>query len=274
MAANVEYRKALVTFIDVLGFRDLVSTKSPAEVRKIVRLVQNFGAQDKTDNDDKKHENWTRTFAFSDSIIRIRPFDSDYRDGSLFHEIIALVHAQAELADLGVFVRGGMSAGDVYFEKNAIFGPAFVRAYELESQFANVPRIVIDPFVFEELRTSPRLRADHHDLADEIHYLKKLLAPSDDGLWFVDYLVAIQTELDEPEYYFDFLTHHRDFIISNADGLSQQSRAVQKYLWLATYHNNAVNRISNGDPRPELLIARENISMLELMPEVSKNIRD
>lgn len=277
MPKKITYRRALVTFIDILGFRELVTTKSPAEVRKIIHQVQNFGGR--TDDPDQEENsdsevNWTRTFAFSDSIIRIRPFDSDYHEGALFFEILALVQMQGELADLGVFVRGGLTAGDVYFEKNAIFGPAFIRAYELESQFANVPRIVIDPTVFHELRSNPQLRADHHDLADEIHYLKRLLSRSDDGIWFIDYLSAIQNELDHPEYYRDFLKHHRDFIVSNAADVPSRSRAMQKYLWLASYHNKVVTTVSKNDPDEDLLITRRDISALETMPEISKDIRD
>jgi hypothetical protein len=179
---------------------------------------------------------------------------------------------QAELADLGVFVRGGLTAGEVYFEENAIFGPAFIRAYELESQFANVPRIVVDPTVFHELRSNPQLRADHHELADEIHYLKKLLARSDDGIWFVDYLLAIRNELDDPHYYKDFLKHHRYFIVNNASSVLSRSRTLQKYLWLASYHNKVLAEVSDGDPPLDLLITRSDIPAFETMPEVSTDI--
>jgi hypothetical protein len=181
---------------------------------------------------------------------------------------------QGELADLGIFVRGGLTVGDVYFEENAIFGPAFIRAHELESQFANVPRIVIDPTVFQELRSNPRLRAEHHDLADEIHYLKRMLSRSDDGIWFIDYLSAIQRELDNPEYYLDLLKHHRNFIVGNAANLPPMSRVMQKYLWLASYHNKVVTDASNGAPEADLLVSRNDISALETMPEISRHIRE
>jgi hypothetical protein len=105
MPADIIYRRALVTFIDILGFRELVASRSPSEVREIIRQVQSFGTQADHDLDEEVSDdevNWTRTFAFSDSIIRIRPFDSDFRAGALFQETLALVHMQGELADLGV----------------------------------------------------------------------------------------------------------------------------------------------------------------------------
>jgi hypothetical protein len=111
-------------------------------------------------------------------------------------------------------------------------------------------------------------------LADEIYYLKRLLSRSDDGIWFIDHLSAISSELDNPEYYLDFLKHHRDFIVNNATSVPPRSRAMRKYLWLASYHNKVVTTASNGDPDPDLLITRSDIPALETMPEVSKDIRD
>jgi len=149
--------------------------------------------------------NLTRSFAFSDSIVRVRPYDAEYNDGSLFHEIIALVHAQADLSHHGIFIRGGVAVGKIVFEKNAVFGPALVRAYDLESQYANVPRIIIGPEVFHELRRNAKLRAEHHELTHEIHYIKKLVRRGDDGLWFVDYLKAFVSEMGEPTQYPQFI---------------------------------------------------------------------
>ena len=274
MPNGVSYRQAIVTFVDILGFREIVSSRPVSDVRRIVRLVQHFarpGGQEARDLSDDEVP-WTRTFAFSDSIIRIRPFDRNFREGALFSEVISLVHMQADLADVGVFVRGGLTTGNVFFEDNAIFGPAFVRAYDLESQFANVPRVVVDPLVFEELRSNPELRAEHHDLEDEIHYLRHLLSRSDDGIWFVDYLRAIQRELDEPDYYPTFLEHHRDFIIRNSAAVSGHSRALQKYLWLANYHNDVVVGVIDEVNQPNLIITRNEISSFETLPEISRDI--
>lgn len=91
-----------------------------------------------------------------------------------------------------------------------------MRAYGLDSEFANYPRIVLGAEVFRDLRTDERLHAGRHDAVDEIHYLRDLLRRSDDGLWFVDYLKAFREELDDPDAYPDLLLRHRDTIISGA----------------------------------------------------------
>jgi hypothetical protein len=273
----IAYRPAIVSFIDILGFRELVRTSTVDDILRSVRLTQKIAAS----GDEKivrkagleSLSNWTRTFAFSDSIVRVRPYDAEFNEGALFREVIDLVHAQANLVNDGVLIRGGMTVGKVFFENNAVFGPAVIRAYDLEAQYANVPRIVIGPEIFRELRRNPKLRAEHHDLADEIHYLKRLLRRGDDGLWFIDYLKAIEREMDEPDTdYPNFMRQHRDLITANAKTQPLESRASQKYLWLAEYHNTVCREW--GDAAVDLAITPEQMPMMETLPEVSKDISD
>ena len=222
--AKISYRPAIVSFIDVLGFRELVRGQSASGILRTLRLAQKAAAPAEEllpKPDVERDFNRTRAFAFSDSIVRVRPYDAKYSEGSLFHELINLVHMQADLANSGVFVRGGMSIGEIFFEQNAVFGPALIRAYDLESQYANVPRIVIGPEVFHEFRQNRKLRAEHHNLADEVNYIKGLVRRGDDGLWFVDYLKAIYTEMDDPVLgYPTFMERHRDFITQGAKSVS------------------------------------------------------
>jgi hypothetical protein len=273
---QASYRSAIVSFIDILGFREIVQNSSASDVLRTLRLVQETAAPAEEKLVPKaileREVNRTKAIAFSDSIVRVRHYDAEYNEGSLFHELISLVHMQAELANSGVFIRGGLSIGGIFFEKNEIFGPALIRAYDLESQYANVPRIVIGPEVFQEFRRNRKLRAEHHNLADEIHYIKKLVRRGDDGMWFVDYLKAIYSEMDDPAIYPQFLERHRDFIVERAGGTSIHGRALQKYLWLAEYHNLICSEL--GDDATDLRIAPEQLSGMETLPEISEYIRD
>lgn len=271
------YRSAVVTFLDVLGFRELVRLRSADEMLEIVHLMQKFAS---SSDSDLVHElnmeddiSWTRTVAFSDSVARVRPFDLPYSDGSLFHEILDLVHAQADLANHGVIVRGGLTVGQVFLESNTVFGPAFVRAYDLESQYANVPRIVVGPEVFKELRNDPQLRAEHHDLKDEIGYLKRLLRRGDDGFWFIDYFKAIAREMDEPDAQYPmFAEAHRELIVKNARSVPEHGRALQKYLWLSEYHNSVCREW--GGQAKKFCITAADIPAFETLPEADNENSD
>ncbi|MFG1191795.1 hypothetical protein [Xanthobacter flavus] len=261
-----KYRPAVITFVDILGFREIVHRRGAEDVHRILGRLRSFAARE----DGSAEGEHTRAFSFSDSVIRVRFFDSEYSSGALFHEALSLVHAQGELISDGILLRGGMTTGDVHVEDNAIFGPGFIRAYGLESEFANYPRIVVGPEAFADLRSDARLHASHHDLVDEIHYLRRLLRRADDGLWFVDYLKAFRAEMDEPELYPEILMSHRASIVAGA-AESHAPRVLQKYLWMALYHNQVCQEFGYDD---EFMLTTTDIPFLEALSERSPDIAD
>jgi len=248
------YRWAVITFLDILGFREWVNTGEPADIHRVLNRLRSFAAgpddlEDSTPPGGSMAFEMTRSIAFSDSIVRIRFFDTDYSSGALFHEIINLLHAQGELISDNVLLRGGVTVGRVYLEGDMVFGPGFIRAYDLESQFANFPRIVIGPEAFGALRQDPRLVADHHDIEDEVHYLRSLLHRGEDGFWYIDYLHGMLGEMDYPEHFPGLVAQHRAYIIDSANAAPPNSRVLQKFLWLAGYLNSVVNRVGLADLR-------------------------
>jgi hypothetical protein len=243
--ASQPYRPAVVTFLDILGFRQRVaSSQDGTAIRRILSRLRSFA--DVNDPDEALEAGHgfevTHAIAFSDSVVRIRFFDTEYSAGALYHEVLSLLHVQAEMMADDVLVRGGVTVGDVYLEGDMAFGPGFNRAYDLESQFANVPRIVIGPEAFVALRQDPRLVAVDHTPEEDIAYLRRLLKRGDDGFWFIDYLQAMRSELDHPEVHPDLVAQHRALIIGGAASAPAHSRVLQKYLWLAHYLNDAVER--------------------------------
>lgn len=52
---------------------------------------------------------------------------------------------QLELALSGELVRGGLCVGNVFADEYFVDGPALIEAYELESEVAVVPRVVLSP---------------------------------------------------------------------------------------------------------------------------------
>lgn len=205
----------------------------------------------------------TRSIAFSDSIVRVRFFDTEYPTGALFHEVLSLLQAQGELVGDNVLLRGGVTVGLIHLEGDMAFGPGFIRAYDLESQFANYPRIVVGPEAFTALRGDPRLVADHHDLADEVFYQRELLRRGEDGFWFIDYLYGMRGEMDDPDQHPDLVAQHREFVIAGANTASPNSRVLQKFLWLARYVDDVAERAGYG----HLRISQHDIPALEELAE-------
>jgi len=143
------------------------------------------------------------------------------------------------------------------------------RHTELESKFALYPRIVVDPALLAEFRENELLKAAHHDLEDEEGYVSRLVRRGDDGIWFVDYIRAIESELDEPEMYPIFLQTHRQLILDGGKRFAGLNGPMSKYLWLAAYHNDVIGELKSkwfkyyGLKRAELLISPKDLPALQ-----------
>lgn len=242
------YRNAIVTFLDVLGFRNLIKDESAESINSILEKMSKVAAPKADLNDDPYHP---VTTTFSDCVMRISFTDSkansDFQIGLLFYELLALVHAQSELIDNDVIVRGGVAFGDIFLEDQRVFGPAMVDAYELESKKAIYPRIVISPKWMEVLKTDRLIRSKNNTLKQEFWHIHQLVRQDDDGLYFIDYIRAIQSELDDPEAgYILFLKRHSSLIKRNLNKHAGQERVLDKYKWLSRYHDELINELDEG----------------------------
>lgn len=249
-----EYRPAIVTFLDILGFKEIIAQRSAKEVEEIVRLVRFHAGSEDEENYiyGLAEHNWTRNVFFSDSVVRVRPYDSEYSEGSLFHEILDLVHAQAELSRMNVFVRGGVTVGKIRCRDNVLFGPAMNRAYELESIKAIYPRIIIGEEVLEQWVEDKRLRNADHNIDYEISFLEGMIA-EDDGVYFVDYLRGFDGEADTEDDYRKLLETHKKHTV-NAINKSKNKKVKSKYKWLSGYHNGVVSKLPKHASDPSLVI--------------------
>jgi hypothetical protein len=246
---EVKYEACIVTFIDILGFRTLVTDRSAADVHRTIKALERFTKPHDSAIGPEDTGLISQAYAqsVSDAVVRIRPYQTRYRDGALIREIIDLLHAQMELVNLGVLIRAGVTIGDACVPAKGdgpVFGPAMVRAYEIESQEAIYPRIVIDDDALKQHALDPLLRSDSNSLADEQKMLGQLLAVGDDGTRYIDYLAA-EGEFDYPELYLEFLQTHAKLIrTGRSDNTNRSVR--RKYDWLAVYHNKRVDGIRKG----------------------------
>lgn len=91
-------------------------------------------------------------------------------------------------------LRGGVEiAWAVEMRPNELYGAAIARAYELESQVADYPRIVVGPLLVEYLQCqaqNPALDLDAQINRSMAAICMSLLAKDVDGSWLVDYLGA------------------------------------------------------------------------------------
>ncbi len=264
------YRKSIISFIDIMGFKNLVNSSTYEDLAKKLKIIRRLSGEDDEMNGEGLEP---KIIQFSDSIIRIRPLDSAANHeapyGVMFYEMLDLVHMQAELTYNGICVRGGVSIGYVHYDEDTLFGPGFVRAYEMESMFANYPRIVIDPALIQLLGNERLLVSNHNSIDEELTSIRKNITKGSDGLYFVDYLRSFQTEVDDPAYIPLFLDSHKKLILDNASGSDNLTSVSSKYLWMSTYHNEVVSELGEeffqnfGWEKQDLLISVGEIPMLK-----------
>lgn len=240
----IQYEQSVVTFLDILGFADVVRKRSPTEIGDMLDWIDETAAS----KDLVGYEGGppAHVVSFSDSVIRARRYGGEVRQNTLLIEIDELAVSQWLLMQRGIWMRGGMTSGGIHITDSRAFGPAFVRAYELERAFANVPRIVIDPPLLKELRSNKMLRAPGRSTRGEISATRKYLRQGDDGLWYVDYLVSLSRLIADSDEHIDGMWKHREKILESAAHVNEDSRYLPKYLWLARYHNTVSRELYRG----------------------------
>jgi hypothetical protein len=272
--ANVaQYTNSIVSYIDILGFRRLISTAlNPDDVAQKLQTLAKMSSPD-----SEISTAFGNTFTnFSDLVLRTVPIPSatqfkDGGDGLLFFEIMDLVYVQVELIGKGVLLRGAITIGDIFVQDKIVFGPALIRAYELETSVSSAPRIVIDPELFRALEQYPSLRG--HEVEDELQQLVRVIQKGSDGVWFIDYLRAFYGEVG-PNLYVNFLQAHRDLIISQISQSETLDSVVAKYGWLVNYHNSWLTTMSE-DFVSELGIKRDDLivpdNLTPALPSISED---
>jgi len=253
-----QYEDCLVSFIDVLGFRSLVEERTAEEIYVIIKTLEKYTQPDEHGQKSRSMDEvrlYSRAFAhaISDAIVRVRPFWTQQRDGALVYELLDLLYAQIELVNSGILIRAGMSIGQCHagFDgEGPFFGPALIKAYEIESKAATHPRIVIDEAVLEAHRTVEQLRGEHNTFEYEANFIMKILKLDSDGKYFIDYL-ANHSEFDDLGTYFQFIEKHAELIRIGLKKNAGNSSVLPKYEWLKNYHNTYVKKWGDGATKDE-----------------------
>ena len=220
---NVKYTPSIISYLDVLGFEELINTRKAGEISKILRILSESVMPRPTGEPAKIV--FTR---FSDTVIRsIQKASASY----LIYELKTILRAQVALIPLGVTIRGVVTIGDMVQSWKIVYGPAVVRAYQLESIPGGNPRIAIDGDALNLM--GPGL--------GDILISELGLARRQGNEIYLDYLKACEFELKVQEgAYLRFLKIHRDFIREHLVKYAKTPKILQKYQWLREYHESTL----------------------------------
>ena len=209
------YEERYCAFIDFLGFSDAVRTKVwlPDGILNALNKAKEVA---KADSD-------ITVTQFSDSLILSA---SVGQEAALVSMIWAARLLSFELAGHEVLLRGGLTEGEMYHKDNFAFGPAFIRAYQLE-QAASMPRIILDKGLETKLSFSSELSTD------ELQKFQKALIPVDfDGWRYVDYFSLNEMSSIHDEE--NLITAHHQRLRALVKKFEQKTNPslVSKYGWL------------------------------------------
>lgn len=234
----MNYDKRICCFIDILGFRNHIEKTINKEgndiIEKIEKIKYILDLSKKITDDSGFSKSKIVTY-FSDSIV----ISYDYSEPSqLYHTLIDLLYVSFEMANQGFLARGGVTIGKLIHNENLIFGPAMVKAYDLESKKAIYPRIIVEKDVVEN---GIKYKVDNHSSIDELEYILDILTEDTDGNFYIDYISKCSSEFNDPEYdLYIYLEQLKKFFI---DFDKMDSKVQNKLLWLKEKINNEIKQI-------------------------------
>ena len=157
MSENISgYEERLVAFVDILGWTHATSRLPALSLLQTLQPILdrgNFHNQHYRQSLVDRYGGQVNPmmlkvqFAFfSDCFIISMPMNFHGRIYSAVSELIL------PLLNEGFVLRGGVVAGNIYHKDNIVFGPALIRAYEIEQNEAKFARILIDKSALEAIR--------------------------------------------------------------------------------------------------------------------------
>jgi hypothetical protein len=239
------YINSVVTFIDVLGFTELVRSDPSGD--EVLRVASSFRLYGTEDLDGRRASQRGTAIQFSDCVLRCTPpreEDEGVSSLDILEEIEDLTYLQGELAAQGILLRGGIAVGPAHIGADGVFGPAVVDAYTLENKHALYPRIVLHPDVTNRFSTEGHSGRGVY-AKDQV----LLTRASDDGLYFVDYLRNFPREVhtDLSPYRErtarSYMLPRKVLIERELARLGPLDTRRPKYAWLARYHNDVARDI-------------------------------
>jgi hypothetical protein len=230
-----QYTDHLLTYMDILGFRKLVeeSVSDPAKMERIIEIL--FQMETQTSLGTPQNSIFANTQNFSDLIIRAIPLDQGSElPVRISLECMILAGIQCKLLlENAVLIRGGVCLDKFYMEQGFAFGPALVKSHHLAEDVAIYPRIIIDSKIVA--------------IDDPQNIMRAYIERGDDGAYFLDYLligffyqINLFTKYGSQE---TVISKHKERVEEKLSELKGDGRTRQKAIWLALYHNDAIQRL-------------------------------
>lgn len=246
-----KYEDRIVVFVDILGFKDIITTTTSknskyaqSQIDLIIKAFDIISDVWGADETYEKHPDLKAAYeenkvkskkitTFSDSIV-ISFLQNE--PSEIFYTLLELQWLIMKLVNQGILCRGALSYGKMIHNDKFLFGPALVDAYLIETKAALYPRIIVSQ---ELIKMAGKYPSRNHDSEMEIKHVLELLKEDTDGMFYIDYFLAAQSELDDPENDFP------QYINNLSDVIRKGVRSIRpdvkiKYMWMRDKINKII----------------------------------
>ncbi|MDE7592239.1 hypothetical protein NVR66_21755 [Enterobacter bugandensis] len=273
------YENRFVAFVDILGFKELIHKIESEAIEgadyQRVRSVLNFLHEESVESNGhhdlpvyEKKDGYILEKELGDPRINYISDCVIISTEGTFEGFKSLCNKltkfSTDIACDGIFIRGGVTYGKIYHHGPMLFGSAYQRAYELESKYANNPRIVIDDVVFDFLSASKGVfPLNEHAITkdnDGLNYLANFplnYYPMYTPSW-LDFLLRIKSRILYHLNYFDPRVSGYGFELKRLDKFccwkevygwdlsfdGRNEHVLKKYVWLKDEFNNTIKKYS------------------------------
>lgn len=220
---------SVIAYIDILGYKDLIKKASDSDISQDTLICHRIALNETYDilkqYPGLKNQYEVRWFA--DNIVLGFPIDNNrYRAETVLENVFQLLaHVQLRMAFNDYFLRGAIAIDELHLDDAFSFGKGLLEAHEAEKNNACNPRIILTAAAKEEIDESSG------------QYHSRYLLRDTDNQVFLNYLEDIMEAVPEGEPSCHDLSRHKDAVVRNLNKYSNHPKILNKYLWVAHYHN-------------------------------------
>lgn len=245
MTYHDQYEKRLVAFLDLLGFKELVShfTEEPKLFERILNTLKKIKYLEKMVYGFSDKLNVQMEFTtFSDSIVLSSHIQEDPINTALFQVAFT---CSLLLLD-GLFARGAIIENYLYHKENIVVGQGLIDAYTQEATSAIYPRIIVSENIVEKYNEEIQVP----ELSKKIDDWSKTLIRKDiDGFYFIDTLYSIPHVFFKDEF-IPFLDKIKNITIERLQENENNAAVLLKYEWFKNYFNKIVSEHTEYNIHP------------------------
>ena len=226
---ELELKSHLICYIDILGYEEKMKELGEKEfLEKLAEVYQK--AIELITVSTPSLQQYEYRF-FSDNLVFYtkKPENGDELTGMLYLIIFVAYVLQFTFINHELFIRGSITEGPFYTDRNYVYGKGLIDAYKLENEVAIYPRIVLDR------------KLNIHGVKQKYSNSSSLLHLCDDGYDMINYLVDMRQieqlrRFPEPHSIYN---QHKAFVQEALIKYKSTEKIYQKYCWCKEYHNRA-----------------------------------